>query len=190
MNVYDFDKTIYSGDSSLDFYCFCIQKKIWILCMLPIQVLYFVLYRFGIISKMLFKEKFFSFLSLLTGIDSLVDEFWGHNKFKIKPWYIMQKKDDDVVISASPRFLLAPICRYLGIKHLIASEVDSNTGKFFSANCYGAEKVSRFFQCFPDGRVDEFYSDSKSDLPMAKYAEKSFLVDGEHVYLWILEDSV
>ena len=27
MNVYDFDKTIYKGDSTLDFYFFCLRKK-------------------------------------------------------------------------------------------------------------------------------------------------------------------
>ena len=26
-NVYDFDKTIYDGDSSLDFYLFCVKRK-------------------------------------------------------------------------------------------------------------------------------------------------------------------
>ena len=27
MNVYDFDGTIYDGDSSIDFYLFCIKRK-------------------------------------------------------------------------------------------------------------------------------------------------------------------
>ena len=31
MNVYDFDKTIYNGDSTLDFYFFCL-KKIYYCC--------------------------------------------------------------------------------------------------------------------------------------------------------------
>lgn len=26
MNVYDFDKTIYDGDSTIDFYLYCVKK--------------------------------------------------------------------------------------------------------------------------------------------------------------------
>ncbi len=33
MNVYDFDGTIYSGDSTIDFYLFCLRKQPEILCM-------------------------------------------------------------------------------------------------------------------------------------------------------------
>lgn len=27
MNVYDFDKTIYAGDSTIDFYLFCLKRQ-------------------------------------------------------------------------------------------------------------------------------------------------------------------
>ena len=41
------------------------------------------------------------------------------------------KKDDDVIISASPEFLLKPICKKINIKYLIASNVDKNSRKIY-----------------------------------------------------------
>ena len=37
MNVYDFDKTIYNGDSTLDFYIFSIKKNLLLLRYFPKQ---------------------------------------------------------------------------------------------------------------------------------------------------------
>ena len=89
-----------------------------------------------------------------------------------------------MIISASPEFLLAPICRKLGIKHLIASKVDSKSGKYSGINCHGKEKVRRFCEKFKDGEVDEFYSDSLSDTPLAEISKKAFLVNGNKITEW------
>ena len=62
INGYDFDKTIYDGDSSVDFYKFCLKKNKKVLLMLPIQIYGLILYILGIIEKTKFKEYVFSFL--------------------------------------------------------------------------------------------------------------------------------
>lgn len=59
MNVYDFDNTIYDGDSSIDFYIFCLKRHPSILALFPHQVWGAVLYRLGKITKVRFKEIFF-----------------------------------------------------------------------------------------------------------------------------------
>ena len=76
------------------------------------------------------------------------------------------------------------ICRHFNISHLIASEVDSNTGKFLSENCYGAEKVSRLKKYTANSEIDKFYSDSYSDDPLAKLAKESYLVKGNKLKKW------
>lgn len=129
MNVYDFDKTIYKGDSTLDFYFFCLRKKPIIIKEFPKQIYSTILYKLGKITKTEFKENFYIFLNDLENIDNLLKEFWDNNQNKIKSFYLKQKNDDDVIISASPTFLLEPICRKLNIKYLIASKVDKNTRK-------------------------------------------------------------
>ena len=175
MNVYDFDKTIYNGDSTVDFYLYALKRNPMLLRYLPMQIWGYTLYLLGKIDKTTFKERFFCFVRNID-CDMYVTDFWVRNKRKMANWYIVQQQEDDVVISASPDFLLRPICNQLGIRHLIASEVDPKTGAFSSSNCYGATKVERFREAFGKQRIHHFYSDSHSDLPMAQLAEHAFLV--------------
>lgn len=184
MNVYDFDNTIYSGDSTLDFYFFCLKKYPHILITLPNQLYGAICYKMKKCSKTEFKERFYCFLPLLNNIDDLLKSFWDKKKLKIKDFYLNQKEINDVIISASPTFLLEPICKKLNIKYLIASNVDKYTGKYTGINCYGEEKVKRFKSIFPLNSIDNFYSDSLSDTPLAKYAKHSFLVSNTSINNW------
>lgn len=184
MNVYDFDKTIYSGDSTVDFYLYCLLKKPGLIRFFPTQVKGFLKYKLGHVEKKVFKEMFFSFLQGIDDISSMVNSFWDKNQKKIKVWYSEQQDADDVIISASPRFLLEEICVRQKISCLIASEVDARTGKFNSENCYGEEKVKRFRTLFQDSQIDRFYSDSKSDEPMAKISKEAFIVKGNEIKSW------
>ena len=184
MNVYDFDKTIYKSDSTLDFYLFCLKKMPFILKRLPKQFYSAVLYKLGKITKTEFKENFYIFLNDLPDIDILINEFWNIHCGKIKNFYLDGKKDDDIIISDSPTFLLEPICKKLNITYLIASKVDKHTGKYTGINCYGSEKVRRFKEIFPDQSIDNFYSDSLSDAPIAKLAKHAFLVSKKHIKNW------
>ena len=184
MNVYDFDYTIYAGDSTLDFYFFCLKKQPSIVIALPTQVYGAILYKLKKCTKTEFKEKFYCFLPLLKNVDKLIEEFWEKNKHKMKEFYFKQKQPDDVIISASPSFLLKSICNKLEIKHLIASQVDKLSGKYTGLNCYGEEKVKRFKELFPLTVIDNFYSDSLSDTPIAKYANHAFLVSQNSIMNW------
>ena len=177
MNVYDFDETIYHGDSTRDFYFFCLKNYPKIAKYLPMQGWYAIWFGLKIMSKTKFKEKFYSFLKTIPDIDGAVKIFWKSHEKNLKGWYFKQKKDDDLIISASPEFLLTPICNKLGIK-VIASRVDKFSGKTEGENCWGEEKVRRFY-AVGGGTIDEFYSDSYSDTPLAILAKKAFLVKGD-----------
>lgn len=184
MNVYDFDKTIYNGDSSVDFYFFCLKRHPKILVVLPTQLKGFAQYGLHKIDKTTLKENYFSFLSLLKDVNSDVEKFWCAKKHKLMPWYLNQKQPSDVVISASPRFLLEPILKSIGITRLIATDVDPKTGKFNSKNCHGQMKLVYFRTQFPVQTIDNFYSDSASDAPMAKAATKAYLVNKNKLSEW------
>lgn len=184
MNVYDFDKTIYDGDSTLDFYFFSLKKNPMLIRFLPIQIIGFIKYMFGMYSKLQFKEKFYSFLKGIKDVDSIVELFWNANQDKIKDWYLKSKEESDVIISASPEFLLNNICRRIGIKHLIASEVNKNTGICEGENCYGEEKVLRFKKYFEKGEIKKFYSDSLSDAPISLMASERYIVNGNNILPW------
>ena len=184
MNVYDFDKTIYDGDSTADFYLFSLGRHKKILTLAPSLFGAFVrFYVFKKGSKTAFKEKMYRFLRYCD-TEQDVEAFWDAHIGKIKPFYLAQQKADDVIISASPLFLLRPACDRLGIGSLMASNVDPHTGKYDGVNCHGKEKVRRFREVYGDSGIEAFYSDSYSDTPLAELAQKAFLVKGEKLSEW------
>ena len=185
MNVYDFDKTIYQGDSTLDFYKSCVKRYPSILFCLPKQIWALFLYKTKKTTKTVFKEKFYCFLNKIKDIDTEIVLFWDVYENKIQPWYVGKKQVDDIIISASPEFLLREICNRLDIKVLIASIVNKNTGEYTGENCYGLEKLKRFKKLYNDQIVENFYTDSKSDRPMAEIAQSAYLVNGNKIELWM-----
>jgi len=184
MNVFDFDGTIYKGDSSIDFWVFCLKKKKSLIRFLPIQLLAFVLYKLGLVNKKQLKSYFFSFLRGLSFIDEMVGLFWDENEKKITTWYQEVKNENDCVISASPEFLLREICNRLKILNLIATDVDKTTGGLKGENCYGLRKVELWKQKYPKEVLNFFYSDSKSDVPMARLAKEAFFVYKNDIRDW------
>ena len=182
INSYDFDGTIYDGDSSVDFYKFCLKKNKKILIQVPIQLFGLILYILKINDKTKFKEKVFSYLKRIDNVDKYVDEFWELNNKKIKKWYLKQKQITDVIISASPEFLLKPLEKRLHVS-VIASIVDKKTGKFERKNCHDYEKIIRYEEKFKY-KIKAFYSDSiKADRAMLEYAKKAYLVKKNEIRL-------
>ncbi|MEA5093478.1 MAG: GtrA family protein [Sedimentibacter saalensis] len=184
MNVYDFDKTIYDGDSTIDFYFSCVKKYPKILLYLPVQGYYMILYLLNKKSKTKFKEKFYIFLKDIQDIDYEVNSFWQKNIKKIKGWYYFKQSSNDIIISASPEFLLRPICNILNVNNLIASRVNKKTGEYSGVNCHGEEKLARLLELFPNIKIEEFFSDSFSDQPLATIAKESYIVRKNKIYKW------
>lgn len=177
INGYDFDETIYDGDSSVNFYLFCLKKNKKVLKQLPTQIKGFIKYKTKKIEKTEFKEYVFSFLKQIDDVDQYVEEFWKENYKKIKSWYFDQQEKTDIIISASPEFLLKPLEKKLKVK-IIGSKVDKKTGKFDGKNCHDYEKISRYEkETKKKNNIKKFYSDSiKADRPMFEYAEEAYLV--------------
>ena len=185
MNAYDFDNTIFYGDSTARFYAFELKRRPRIILKAPSLVsAFFKFYVFKKGSKTEFKQTMFRFLTCVKDIDGEVEDFWKANFDRIKPFYLKQKQNDDVIISASPEFLLSPVCEKLGLKYLIASNINKNTGVYSGINCHGKEKVRRFKEMFGNTCVEEFYSDSFSDTPMAEIAKNAFMVNKDEITPW------
>lgn len=169
----------------MQFYCFCLRRHPKILRYLPGQFTAFVRYYvFHLGTKTQMKERFYCYFQAVPDIRTEARVFWERNESKLlQSWYLEQKQPNDVIISASPEFLLEPICQKLGVA-LIGSQVDPATGRYRGINCHGAEKVRRFEQQFPGAEIQCFYSDSYSDTPLAELAKMSFLVKGESLTPW------
>ena len=174
-NVYDFDGTIYRGDSTADFFVYCLGRypKIW--RDFPGAVVMFAGMGLGLVEKTRAKERFYRFLTFVPDVERSVTDFWQSHEINLEQWYLAEKTGDDLIISASPEFLLAPICRQLEVS-LLGSRVDPKTGKTDGINCHDEEKVRRMRKACPDTEILRFYSDSLSDAPLARLAQEAFLV--------------
>lgn len=184
MNVYDWDNTIYRGDSTVDFVRYCWRKRPKCLLNLPRTLVFGLLYVLHLVPKLTFKQNLYRMFRYIDDMESLTEEFTGTHMDHVKRFYRAGQKPDDVVISASPEFLISSFCARTRIRTCMASRVDIRTGVYDGLNCHGEEKVRRFREAFPDGVIDSFYSDSYSDDPLAKLASEAWLVKGDELKPW------
>lgn len=184
VNVYDFDNTIYHGESAIDFFLFCLRKDIKWCVYLPKIAVALIKYKFGLIkiddvfddySKLLEK-----FIVDVGNMDKLIIEFWDKHEKNIKKFYYKNHKDNDIVISASANFLLDEICKRLNIKYYIGSDVDKVTGKI-NYLCYRENKKNIFLSKYKNKQIINFYTDSWNDLYMMSIAENSYFVKGSNI---------
>lgn len=183
INIYDFDHTIYDGDCTLDFYFYCIKRKP-ILALTALKPIFAAcLFLLKIKSREYFKEAFYTSFLPRIAASELLPDFWDAHIHKVKSFYIKQKKSSDLIISASPRFIVQYAAKYLGAR-LIASEVDQKTGRLLSKNCRGEQKVTMLRESNilkANDTIQSFYSDSLSDAPLAALAKKKFIVHKDTV---------
>lgn len=176
VNAYDFDHTIYRGDASFDFIIFSFVRHPALLRYLPLDAWVIFLYVIGKRNRKQIKQVAFSFLKDVRDIDNELQIFWMKHEHKIEEWYLNQKKPSDIIISASPEFLLRPIVSKLEIKTLIATRMDKTSGYITGENCRAEEKVIRLNKVSPNVKIDSAYSDSMSDLPLLSLASNAYIV--------------
>lgn len=175
MNIFDFDGTLYQGDSSFDFWKYCLSRYPSTRKRIPLEFLAASKYLLGLLTLDQFKAIFYSYFTEVSSIDAAVHAFWDARSDRLRMDVVGHSQEGDLVVSASPEFLLKPICEILGLQ-LIASEVDQGSGALLGPNCKGSEKVVRIkAQGFPL-RYEKAFSDSLSDTPIAVLADKAYLV--------------
>ena len=153
MNTYDFDQTIFHPDSSYCFVMFCLRHYTRaVLHALPGTIAVGCAWLLKKAETKELKEQVFSFLPWLPGVEAVVHDFWDEHRKNIAPWYLEQKRADDVIISASPEFLLRPISEELGVR-LIATDMEPYTGRIRGRNCHDQEKVRRFLKVLQDNGI-------------------------------------
>ena len=126
-------------------------------------------------------------LKFIDNLPDFLEQFWDEYERYIKRWYLEAHKDDDIIISATPRFILEPIVKRLKVSNLIATTYDLNTNKVVGRLCYKDQKVIRFKELFDENEIDNFYSDSDSDVYMAKIAKNAFIVKENEITPWSFE---
>ena len=175
MNLYDFDKTIYREDCAYEFLGYSLRHHPYlIVTFLPRLIARII--RYGFTSKSCAFG--YTIIAHLRNPSKDIKKYWDKNMHKIMPWYLKQKRDDDVVISASPTYLIKEVCERLGVKYF-ATDVDMKTGKLLTEVPRSIKKVNILINKLNFPKIDNFYSDSYSDTPLAYLAERSYLVNNK-----------
>lgn len=175
MNVYDFDGTIYPTDCTIDFCFWCMKRhpRLWF-SFFPKAVKNIILRKTGKMTEAEMQRRFFGYLTLIDDFDEQIEKYWDQNENKIASWYLAQKRLDDLIISASPSCIIGPIAKRLHVNYK-ATEFDREYGVYLDNMMYAKEKAKYIIdQGFP--MIENFYSDSLADTPLAMCAEKAHLV--------------
>lgn len=184
MNVYDFDNTIYDGESAVDFFNFCLKRDIKLLRLFPLMTLKLIKYKLCMISIEELKRNVEKYAKELIDdfpdFDKLLDEFWEKNLKKIKPFYLKQKRSDDILLTATFGFLIKIPIQKLGITRVISSEIDTRTGKL-DRLCFREHKVKYLKELVSSDEKICFYTDSMNDKSMIEFADEAYLVKGDKI---------
>lgn len=184
MNVYDFDNTIYDGETLVDFILYYVRTDPHIWKYVP-KLLYIAFkdafHLFTVEDAVTAYASFIEGYYVNAGdIEADVVKFWDKNEKKIKPFYQQIRRDDDVIVSGSTDFLLDEIMKRMGIKNYVGSSIDKKTGKFIRL-CFLENKVKFFRELYPDAHIDNFYTDSMNDRAMMDIADHVFFVKGNRI---------
>lgn len=179
MNVFDFDNTVYRGESPLDFALFMIRCRKKIILFLP-KILHFsVRYKLCLASRKQLEAFLHDFLSHFSiteqELHRLVRAFWQKNLRKLDSRMLRRIRQDDVIITAGPDFLIGGIAGLLNTTQILASETDIPNSRVIYFN-FGENKARRYRALFGDRRIRAFYTDSYNDKALMEYAERVYLV--------------
>lgn len=184
VNVYDFDNTIYDGETLVDFILYYVKRDIKIWKYIPKLIIIAIKDATHMFTV---EEAIKAYASFLEGyyvnlgdVEENVVDFWNKNEKKIKPWYKTVQKDTDIVVSGSTDFILDEIMKRLGIKNYVGSSIDKKTGKF-KRLCFLENKVKIFNELYPDAHIENFYTDSMNDKPMMDIADHVFFVKKDKI---------
>lgn len=181
MNCYDFDKTLLRGNTVQRFWWYCLPRFPYLILLFPLAMIAGIFWALHLLPKEIVLRMLEFYEIFVPNKPKLAKKFWDKNEKHLKKWYLNQKRDDDVVVSASPDYLIGEICGRLGVR-FIATKTHKN-GMAKGKHCFGKEKVEEFRKAFPDVVPQSYYSDSMSDSPMFSFAKEGYLVKGETVTL-------
>jgi len=179
MNVYDFDGTLYDGESALDFFLFCMKKRPGLARYIPSALMGVVGYkRHGVTLDEIAGRYGKIFRACLEGIEdyrATSKAFWDKYEDRICAFYRDTQRPDDLIISAGPEQSLREICARMGIAHYIGTVFNEQSGEL-EFLCFGENKVKAFRERWPGQEIDDFYTDSMNDKPLMDIARHVFLV--------------
>ena len=193
MKVFDFDNTIYNGESMVDFFHFVIKKKEKFKKYEGLVDKLLFLYKHNLLPMKLVKHYINKYSNELDvnvtndKIKSTIDEFWKTHKDKIDKEMIKKISKDDVIMTASVDILIDPIKKELKTKNIYTSitDIENKDLKFI---CYSENKLKKFQEIYKDKFIDELYTDSYADKPLMSISKKVYMVNKEKNTIKLIKD--
>ncbi|MCR5632981.1 MAG: haloacid dehalogenase-like hydrolase [Eubacterium sp.] len=179
MVVFDFDNTIYNGESAVDYAFYMIRHNKRIIRFIPTILLSLAGYKLCLLSK----EKLESIINKVfdgvmdgeVSFKDFVEPFWESHSNKLNSTILKRIKPGDVIISAGPVFLLEGITEIIKTDKIVGSELDFDKRRITWFN-FGDNKVKRYRQLYGDSIVDAFYTDSYYDKDMMMISRDVYIV--------------
>ncbi|MCL2105729.1 MAG: haloacid dehalogenase-like hydrolase [Oscillospiraceae bacterium] len=179
LNVYDFDNTLYDGESGVHMFFYYLKKKPSFIRFAPTVAIGMVQYKMHLIKLEDVLRKYAGIVEYFIGevVDFNRDSkiFWDKREDRLHGFYKLLQRPDDLVVSASPEQSLEEACGRLGIKRWIGTVVNEETKTLDFIN-FRENKVKAFLERCPGERIQHFYTDSMNDKPLMDLAEHVFLV--------------
>ena len=179
MKVFDFDNTIYRGESSIDFSFYMIRHNRKILLYVPVILSSLVKYKLCLLSRekleSIINDFFEGVLEGTEDAERFISLFWETHAGKLNKRILQLIEPEDVILSASPSFLVGGIREKLGTDNILGTEVDLERKRITWFN-FGENKVRRYRELYGDRVIDAFYTDSYNDRAMMAVSRKVFIV--------------
>ena len=179
MNVYDFDNTLYDGESGVQMFFFYLKRKPSVLRFAPVILGAMIRYKMGKVQIADVVDNydyiFRAFVKIVKDPQADAKLFWDKHQHRIRDFYKALQRPDDLIISASPEQSLEEICGRLGITRWIGTRIDLENNRF-DFICFRENKVKAFQEQYPGERIENFYTDSMNDKPLMDLADHVFFM--------------
>ena len=181
ITVYDFDKTLTKKDTLLGFFLFNEERSLLLNIKKMRYFIFMVLTKFKFISNTRLKE--FGIKLFLSNLTTKELEYkYDNYKNEIEYNFLFKKTDFSLneiyIVSASFEEYLKPI--FPANVKIIASKLKYEDSKVVGQefNCYEKDKITALKKVSIN-KIDTFYTDSISDLPLVNISEKTVLIKSE-----------
>tara|TARA_B100001057_G_scaffold500726_1_gene617403 strand:- start:139 stop:711 length:573 start_codon:yes stop_codon:yes gene_type:complete len=184
IKVYDFDKTLTYKDTTMMFLFYCCNnfkksyvKKLWI-------VIYAVLHKLRVLDNNLFKSLSYGVVfkeKKKKEIVNISKAFVADNSHifnTLGRQVMVNKEDQGYIVTASPELYVKIYFSHMIVVGTTFSFDRDETFNGLKMNCYGKNKVIALNK-IGVSKVDEFFTDSFSDMPVMNISKSVFLVKGD-----------
>lgn len=185
MKVFDFDNTIYRGESPVDFCFYMIRENKKIIRYVPTIIFSLIGYKLHLMKKEKLESLTNEFLeNVMDDPDSLSDSvrrFWETHYHKLDLNILRLIEPDDVIITASPTFIMNGVSGKLRTNNILGTEIDLQKKRLTWYN-FGENKVERYRSIYGYRHIDAVYTDSFYDEYLMGISREVYIVRHGNVH--------